>query len=125
MCSRAFPIWGKAAKDTLPDSGRDVHDSPGKVCGASAPQLEGLTYEQLPTDESKCRAREVEHGEGFVSLITNLPVTFQYGDQFETLYRSQEATFATPEGDFLVHVLYSQNVEPQTTMMVVAATPSM
>ncbi len=76
-------------------------------------ELEGLTYKQLPPGESKCRAREVEHGEGFISLITNLPVTFQYGDQFKTLYQSQEATFATPEGDCLVHVLYSLNVAPQ------------
>lgn len=76
-------------------------------------ELEGFTYEQLPPGESKCRAREVEDEDGCISLITNLPVTFQYEDQFETLYQSQEATFVTPEGDFLVHVLYSQNVEPR------------
>jgi hypothetical protein len=76
-------------------------------------ELEGLTYKQLSLSESGCRPIKKETGIGAIALITNLPVTFQYGDQFETLYQSQEATFATPKGDFLVHVLCSLDVDPQ------------
>lgn len=73
-------------------------------------ELEGLTVEQL--SESKCEPKREVQG-GHVSLVTNLPMLFQYGEQSVTLYQTQEATFVTSHGEFLVHVSDSVHVEPQ------------
>ena len=73
-------------------------------------ELEGLIVEQLR--ESKCRPRREVRG-GDVSLVTDLPMLFQYGERSVTLYQTQEATFTTSQGEFSVHVSCSVHVEPQ------------
>ncbi len=75
-------------------------------------ELEGIIAEQLPPSESKCHPRKVEDEFGSIYWFANLPMFFQYGEQSATLYHSQEAIFTTPEGDFLVHVLYSIDIDP-------------
>ena len=75
-------------------------------------ELEGIIAEQLPPSESKCRPTKVEDEFGSIYWYTNLPMFFQYGEQSATLYHSQEAIFTTPDGDFLVHVLYSRDIDP-------------
>ncbi len=72
--------------------------------------LEGFTTEQLR--ESKCDPEKDVH-DGYISLITNLPVVFGYEEQSATLYPTEEATFSTPEGEFLVHLLSSTFDNPQ------------
>ena len=74
-------------------------------------QLEGFEAEQL--HESEYNPTVKKTGSGDISLVTILPMVFRYGDQSVTLYQSQEAIFAIPQGRFLVHLLRSKLVDPQ------------
>ena len=74
-------------------------------------ELEGFTVEQL--SESRCDPIEEIERDEYISLVTSLPVVFRYGTQTSTLYQSQESVFTTPYGDYLIHLLQSNHVEPQ------------
>jgi len=78
-------------------------------------ELEGFSVKQL--HESKCKPMKSEikreGEEDLTSLITSLPVVFQYGEQSVTLYPTQEATFTTVQGEFLAHLLRSIHSLPE------------
>lgn len=78
-------------------------------------ELEGFSVKQL--HESKCKPMKSEikreGEEDLTSLITSLPVVFQYGEQSVTLYPTQEANFTTSQGEYVVHLLRSCHVDPQ------------
>ena len=73
--------------------------------------LEGFKARQL--DESIYDPKKRVSGTGDVSLITVLPMVFEHSEQVAKLYYGQEATFTIPQGEFLVHVLRSDFVDPQ------------
>jgi hypothetical protein len=64
--------------------------------------LQGFAIDPL-TESPCCTRKKVESWR--ISLVTSVPMLFQYGDQTATLYQSQEAVFITPYGNYLVHVL--------------------